>query len=79
VAWLLIAVPGIALAVRLGWPAPVRVKTALGGAVLVAAALHVVTGRQTASRPLVMASRALAVLVLAGTAAAFWLGVQAAS
>src|SRR5215469_3263944 len=72
VAWLL-------MAGRLGWPAPVRVKTALGGALVAATALHVVTGRLTAWRPAVMASRALALLVFGGTLAAFWLGVQIAS
>jgi uncharacterized membrane protein len=76
-AWLLIAVPGLLLAGQLGWPSLVRVKAALGGVVLLAAALHVLTGRLTASQPAVLTSRALAALVLAGTAAAFWLGVQA--
>ena len=44
VAWLLIAVSGLLMAGRLGWPAPVRVKTALGGGLVAATALHVVTG-----------------------------------
>jgi hypothetical protein len=78
-AWLLIAVPGLVLAGQLGWPALIRAKAVLGGAVLVASVLHVLSGRRTGSRLLVTTSRALAVLVLAGSAAAFWLGVQAAS
>jgi hypothetical protein len=77
-AWLLIGVSGLLLAGRLGWPDLVRAKTGLGAALLVATALHVATGRLTASRPAMAASRALAVLVLLGTLAAFWLGVEVA-
>lgn len=78
VAWLLIGVSGLLMAGQLGWPALVRIKTALAGALLVATLLHVVTGRLTASRSATVTSRALALLVLAGTLAIFWLGVQAA-
>jgi len=76
VSWLLIGVSGALMGDRLGWPAPVQTKAALGAAVLVAAALHVVTGRLTASRAAVLTSRALAALVFAGTLVVFWLGVQ---
>lgn len=76
-AWALLGVSGLLLAVRLGWPALAVVKAALGGGLLAAAALHVFTGRSPV-RPLVLASRALAVLLLLGTLAAFWLGVQLA-
>jgi hypothetical protein len=75
-AWLLIAVPGVLLASRLGWPGPVRTKTVLAVAILLATALHVVTGRLTTSRAAVVTSRTLALLVFAGTLLVFWLGVQ---
>jgi hypothetical protein len=78
-AWLLIAASGLPMAVRLGWPAPVRAKTAVAGAVLAATALHVVAGRRTASRAAVTASRVLAALVLLGTLVIFWLGARAAA
>jgi hypothetical protein len=78
VAWLLIGGSGLLMAGRLGWPALVRLKTALAGAVLVATLLHVATGRLTASRLAAVTSRGLALLVFAGTLAIFWLGVQAA-
>lgn len=78
-AWLLIGVPGIVLAERLGWPGPVRLKAALGVAILVASALHVVLGRRTSSRAAITTSRALAVLILAGTLLVFWLGVRAST
>lgn len=74
-AWALLAVSGLVLAARLGWPALAVVKAALGGGLLAAAALHVLTGR-SARRPLVLVSRVLAVLLLIGTLVAFWLGVQ---
>jgi len=76
VAWLLIGVPGIVLADRLGWTGPVRLKAALGVAILVASVLHVVLGRRTASRAAITTSRALAVLILVGTLLVFWLGVR---
>lgn len=79
VAWLLVAGSGLLMAGRLGWPDLVRVKTGLGVALVAATALHVVTGRLTASRPAVTVSRVLAGLVFGGTLAAFWLGVQIAS
>lgn len=77
-AWVLLAVPGLMLGAQLGWPALVRAKAALGGMVLLATLLHVLTGRMTESRAMVMTSRTLAALAFAGTVAAFWLGVQAA-
>jgi uncharacterized membrane protein len=77
-AWALLAVSGLVLAARLGWPALAVAKGALGGGLLAAAALHVLTGR-SARRPLVLVSRVLAVLLLIGTLVAFWLGVQLAS
>lgn len=79
VAWLLIAVPGLLLAASLAWPEPVRTKAALGGAILVATALHVVTGRFTTSRAAVLTSRTLALLIFAGTLLVFWLGVRISS
>jgi len=78
-AWLLIGTSGLLMAGRAGWPAPVRVKTAVAVAVLAATVLHVLTGRRTASRLAVVTSRTLALLVFAGTLAIFWLGVQAAA
>lgn len=77
-AWLLIAVSGLLLATGLGWPEVVRIKTGVTAAVLLAAALHVLTGRRTSWRPALLASRALALLVFAGTLVVFWLGVEAA-
>lgn len=78
-AWLLIGASGLLMAGQAGWPAVVRAKTVLAGAVLAATALHVVTGRLTASRAAVLTSRTLALLVFLGTLAVFWLGVQAAA
>lgn len=77
-AWLLIGVSGVLIAGRLGWSAPVRVKTAVAAAMLAAAVLHVLTGRVMTSRLAMVTSRAFALAVLAGTLAIFWLGVQAA-
>ncbi|HYW24912.1 MAG TPA: hypothetical protein VE953_12160 [Terriglobales bacterium] len=78
VAWLLIGASGLLLAGQLGWPAPVRIKTALAGAVLAATVAHVLTGRHTDSRLAALTSRTLALLVFVGTLAIFWLGVEAA-
>ena len=77
-AWALLGVSGLVLAARLGWPVLAVVKSALGGGLLAAAALHVVTGR-SARRAVVLVSRGLAVLLLIGTLVAFWLGVQLAA
>ena len=74
----MLAVPGLLLGAQLGWPALVRAKTALSATVLLATLLHVLTGRMTESRAMVMTSRTLAALAFTGTVAAFWLGVQAA-
>jgi hypothetical protein len=78
-AWLLIGASGLLLAGHAGWPTVVRIKTGLGGALLAAAGLHVVTGRFTTSPLALATSRTLALLVFVGTLAIFWLGVQAAS
>jgi putative copper resistance protein D len=78
-AWLSIGVSGVVLAGRLGWPAPIRIKAVLGAALVAATLLHVLTGRLTASRLAVVASRTLALLVFLGTLAVFWLGVQVAA
>lgn len=78
-AWLLIGASGLVLAGQAGWPAPVRIKTVLAGAVVAATVLHVLTGRYSDSRLAVVTSRTLALLVLLGTLAIFWLGVQAGS
>jgi hypothetical protein len=67
------------MAAGLQWPELAVAKTELGGAILVARALHVVTGRPTHSRTALMTSRALAMLIFAATLAIFWLGVQLAS
>ncbi len=75
VAWLLIGVSGLLMAFRLHWPRLLEIKTALAGAVLVAAALHVLTSRWGARLALII-SRVLALLVLAGSLAIFWLGAQ---
>lgn len=75
-AWLLIAASGIPLAAQLGWPTPVRVKTGLAAAVVLASALHVATGRRTGSRAALVISRTLALAVFAGSLAIVWLGVQ---
>lgn len=79
VAWALIAGSGLAMAVALGWPALVVAKAVLGGAVVVAAALHVVTGRRHTSRVAVRVSRGLALAVFVATLVVFWLGVQVAT
>lgn len=78
VSWLLVGASGIALAFSLGWPSLVVLKTGLGAALVLASAVHVLTGRLTSSRIAVTASRSLAVLVFAGTLWIFWLGVQVA-
>jgi hypothetical protein len=78
-AWLLIAASGLPMAGQLGWPATVRIKTVLAGALVAATVLHVLTGRLTTSRLAVVTSRMLALLVFGGTLAIFWLGVQASA
>lgn len=78
-AWLLIAVSGLVMAARLGWPAPVRVKTAVAGGILAATVAHVLTGRFPTSRTAVMTSRTLALLIFGGTLLVFWLGVEASA
>ncbi|HXM57685.1 MAG TPA: DUF4149 domain-containing protein [Candidatus Dormibacteraeota bacterium] len=77
VAWLLIAASGLPLAAQLGWPTPIRVKTGLAVAVVLASALHVVTGRQTDSPISLLISRGLALGVFLATLVIVWLGVQA--
>lgn len=77
-AWLLIAVSGLLMAGRLGWPPVIRIKTVVAAMVLAATVLHVLTGRLTTSRLAVVTSRTLALAVFGGTLAIFWLGVQAA-
>lgn len=78
-AWVLIGASGLPMAGQLGWPAIVRAKTVLAGAVLAAAVAHVLTGRLTTSRVALLTSRTLALLVFVGTLVIFWLGVQAAT
>lgn len=77
-AWLLLAASGLTLAVRRGWPFLAVVKAVLGGTVIIAAAAHIFAGRRRGSRPLVMLSRTLALLIFAATLALYWLGVQLA-
>jgi uncharacterized membrane protein len=77
-AWLLLAVSGLLLAFRHGWPQLAVVKAILGGAVLVAAGAHVLTGRRRGSRALLMVSRTLSPLIFAATLALYWLGVRLA-
>ncbi len=78
-AWLLIGGSGLALAAQLRWPSLAVIKTVLAVVLLVATALHVVTGRQTRSRSLVLLSRALALAVFVITLAVFWLGAELAT
>lgn len=77
-AWTLLAASGLALAIRHGWPQPAVVKAVLGGAVLVAAGAHVLTGRRRDSRPFLIVSRTLSPLIFAATLALYWLGVKLA-
>jgi len=77
-AWVLIAASGLALAAARGWSQLLVWKTALAVLVMLASAAHVYTGRSTDSRPLILASRALAGFILAGTLALFYLGVRVA-
>jgi hypothetical protein len=78
-AWLMIGASGLLMAEHAGWPALVRLKAVLGGALLAATVLHVITGRLTSSSLATVLSRTLALLVFLGTLAIFWLGVQMAS
>jgi uncharacterized membrane protein len=78
-AWVLLAASGLALAFRHGWPQLAVVKAALGGAVVLAAGAHVLTGRRRDSRAWTMVSRTLSLLIFAATLALFWLGVRLAS
>lgn len=78
-AWLLLAASGLALAFRHGWPQLAVVKAILGGAVILAAVAHVFTGRHRDSRPFVVVSRTLSLLIFAATLALYWLGVKLAA
>lgn len=77
-AGLLLAVSGLMLATDLHWPRLVVEKAGLGVALLATTGLHVLTGRRTDSRGLVMTSRALSVVIFGLTLTAFWLGVRVA-
>lgn len=76
VAWLLIGVSGLAMASRLGWSRPLVDKTGLAVLVVLMTAGHVVLGRRTGSRPSIITSRVLGLLVLAGTLAVYWMAVN---
>ena len=77
-AWLLLGASGLALAAARGWSQLLVWKTALALVVVLASAAHVVTGRRTDSRPLIVTSRALAAFILIGTVAIFYLGIRVA-
>lgn len=78
-AWLLLAASGLALAYQHRWPELAVVKAILGGAVLLAAVAHVFTGRRSGSRPFVVVSRTLSLLIFAATLTLYWLGVKLAA
>lgn len=78
VAWILLAVSGLTFASQRHWPQLVVEKIGLAAAVVVATVAHTLLGRQAASRAAVMVSRALSVLILAGTLYLFWMGVRLA-
>jgi uncharacterized membrane protein len=78
-AWLLLAASGLALAFGHGWPPLAVAKAILGGGVILAAVAHVFTGRRRDSRPLVLVSRTLSLLIFAATLTLFWLGVRLAA
>lgn len=77
-AGILLAVSGLVLAGDLHWPRLVLDKLGLGIALVVVTGLHTWTGRRTDSRPLVMTSRALSLLIFLLTLLAFGLGVRIA-
>lgn len=77
-AGILLAVSGLVLAGELHWPRLARDKVGLGIALVVATAVHTLTGRRTDSRRLVITSRALSLFIFALTLAAFAIGVRLA-
>jgi putative copper export protein len=79
VAWLLLAVSGLPFAAQRHWPQLVLEKVGLAVVVLLATVVHTLLGMRTASRPAVLASRALSVLIFAGTLYLFWMGVELAA
>jgi hypothetical protein len=78
-AWLLIGVPGVAMAVTLHWPQLAVAKSELGVGIVLLSAAHVATARLTSSPLARIASRALALVIFAATLSVFWLGVQLAT
>src|SRR5689334_14136601 len=78
VAWVIVGASGLALAAGRGWSQLLVGKTVLAVLIVLASAAHVVTGRRTDSRPLIVTSRALAAFILAGTVAVFYLGIKVA-
>jgi putative copper export protein len=78
VAWVIVGASGLALAASRGWSQLLVGKTVLAVLIVLASAAHVVTGRRTDSRPLIVTSRALAAFILAGTVAVFYLGIKVA-
>lgn len=77
-AWILIASTGLGFAFQRGWPGLVIIKVVLASLVVAATAAHVVTGARPASRGAAVISRTLSGLILLGTLALFWIGVQLA-
>ena len=77
-AGLLLAVSGLVLGGDLGWSRLVLDKLGLGIALVVVTGLHALTGRRTDSLPLVMTSRALALVIFLVTLLAFARGVRMA-
>jgi hypothetical protein len=77
-AWALIGVPGLLMAVALRWPRLAVEKAGLGAGIVVASAVHVATARLAVSGAARVAWRILAAAILVGTLLVFWLGVKLA-
>lgn len=75
-AWVVIAASGLGMASQRGWSRLLVDKTELAGLVVVMTVAHVVLGRRTGSRPAIVTSRVLGLLVLAGTLGVYWMGVN---
>jgi uncharacterized membrane protein len=78
-AWLLIGVSGLAMAVTLHWPQLAVTKSELGVGIVLLSAVHVAAARVTSSPSARIASRGLALVIFAATLTVFWLGVQLAT
>lgn len=78
VAWLLLGATGLLFGAQRHWPLLVVEKIGLALAVLVATVAHTLLGMRTRSRPAIVGSRVLSVLILLGTLLLFWFGVRLA-